>query len=258
MDALLHLTVTEVIAANRLLKAPAGAMTQRNSREKWAIMLKLEGKTVYNQNGKEFLSDCRNLVILPKGCSYSWRCVEPGECLVIDFDADGSGDGILPFFLSDSDPVINAFTKMEKTLNASNKACRLECMQLLYGLLLFFARPQEREYVTKQKQQIIQEAVSYITQNYFDSGITNELLAKRCGISTVYFRKTFEKVYGVPPIRYLHHYRMEKAKSILRSDYESIQQVAESVGYNSICHFSKMFKLYTGRNPSEYAKASRE
>ncbi|MBQ2704787.1 MAG: helix-turn-helix transcriptional regulator, partial [Clostridia bacterium] len=45
---------------------------------------------------------------------------------------------------------------------------------------------------------------------------------------------------------------------ILHSDYESVEQVAFSVGYNSIYHFSKMFKLYTGKSPSEYAKASRK
>ena len=40
-------------------------------------------------------------------------------------------------------------------------------------------------------------------------------------------------------------------------NYDKIEQVALSVGYNSIYHFSKMFKVYTGINPSEYAKASR-
>jgi AraC-like DNA-binding protein len=61
----------------------------------------------------------------------------------------------------------------------------------------------------------------------------------------------------MPPIRYLHDYRVQRAKDILSSDYDSVTQVAESVGYNSVYHFSKMFRLYTGISPTEYAKASR-
>jgi phosphoglycerol transferase MdoB-like AlkP superfamily enzyme len=54
------------------------------------------------------------------------------------------------------------------------------------------------------------------------------------------------------------HSRLNKAKAILLSDYETIEQVSISVGYNSIYHFSKMFKKYVGINPSEYAKTSRK
>ena len=73
-------------------------------------------------------------------------------------------------------------------------------------------------------------------------------------MSTVYFRKTFMSVYGTSPIKYLNNLRINKAKAILMSDYDSIEQVALSVGYNSIYHFSKKFKLYTGRSPTEYVK----
>ena len=83
-------------------------------------------------------------------------------------------------------------------------------------------------------------------------------LAALCGISTVYFRKTFETVFGVSPIRYLHDLRIGKAKAILSGDYDSIRQVAESTGYSSVYHFSKMFKLYTGQSPSTYAKSIRK
>ena len=64
----------------------------------------------------------------------------------------------------------------------------------------------------------------------------------------------FFKVYGASPIHYLSEFRIKKAKSILKSDYDSIEQVAQSVGYNSIYHFSKMFKQYVGVSPTEYAK----
>ena len=82
-------------------------------------------------------------------------------------------------------------------------------------------------------------------------------MAELCGMSVVYFRKCFESVYGKSPIRYLHDLRMEKAKGLLLSDYDSIGQIAESVGYGSIYHFSKMFRSYVGVSPTEFAKGGK-
>ena len=36
-----------------------------------------------------------------------------------------------------------------------------------------------------------------IAERYYDSTVTNTTLAALCGISTVYFRKVFETVYGM-------------------------------------------------------------
>ena len=123
--------------------------------------------------------------------------------------------------------------------------------------MLQLVRSVSKEYVSKGKQQLVQPAVDYISEHYFDPDINNDRLARLCGISTVYFRKCFEALMGVPPIRYLHDFRIQRAKDILSSDYGSISQVAGSVGYRSVYHFSKMFKTYTGLNPTEYAKTSR-
>ncbi len=252
------IVVTKVISANRLLKSPVGITTYRKNRERWAVILKLGGKTFYRVDEKEILSDHLHPVILPKGCSYSWQCVEPGECIIIEFDATTQSQQVLSFEISDNSFFTNAFSKIEKCLHLTQVNDSLECKYLLYGILLYLSKSASREYVPKDKREILQPAIEYISQKYYDSSITNERLSSLCGISTVYFRKVFEQCYGVSPIRYLHNYRINKAKAILLSDYESVEQVAVSVGYNSIYHFSKMFKSYTGVSPSEYAKASRK
>ena len=53
-------------------------------------------------------------------------------------------------------------------------------------------------------------------------------------------------------MEYLHMLRMKKAAEMLKTDYDSIDSISISVGYNSIYHFSKMFKKHFGISPSKY------
>jgi len=248
------IVITKVLSANRLLHSPVGVTTYRHQRERWALALKVEGKTIYTIEGKDIVSDSTHPVILAKGSNYSWKCIRPGACLIIEFEAISQQSECLSFEVSDSNVVSDTFYKIEKRLNGSADYQELECISLLSFLLLSLLKSNVGEYATKNQRQKLSSALRYIEQNYFDGGITNELLAQKCGMSTVYFRKMFFKVYGASPIHYLSEFRIKKAKSILKSDYDSIEQVAQSVGYNSIYHFSKMFKQYVGVSPTEYAK----
>ena len=83
-----NLVIKNVISANRLLDSPIGITIHRRNREHWAIILKVTGKTIYTVGNKNILSDSLHPVILPKGCTYSWKCIEPGECITIDFDTE--------------------------------------------------------------------------------------------------------------------------------------------------------------------------
>lgn len=252
-----NLVIKKVCSANLLLNSPIGITTNRTNRERWAIALKLKGKTVYTVNEKNIFSDAHHPVILPKGCNYSWKCIEPGECILIDFEADEGFDYFTSFEIADNSEILNLFSKIEKSLSTKNQYSHTESILNLYKIILFILKSKKNEQAHPKIYNIIKPAEKYITENYFNSNINNEDLANLCGISTVYFRKCFEKIYGAPPIKYLHTFRINKAKAILQSDYETIEQVAISVGYNSIYHFSKMFKKYVGTNPSEYAKTSR-
>ena len=258
IDSVNTITITKVFSANRLINSLVGITTYRHNRNGWAIALKLEGKTIYTVGSETILSDSLHPVILPKGSDYSWICKEPGECLMIEFEADAERNTLIPFEISDNSTIVNAFSKIEKNFNKQKPYYQLECYNQLYGILLFLAKSVTKEPTHPKKYKILHPAIKYISENYFDGNITNTFLAELCGISTVYFRKGFESVYGTPPMKYLHNFRTEKAKAILHSDYESIEQVALSVGYNSIYHFSKMFKQYTGISPSEYAKSSQK
>ena len=250
-----EITVLKIFSANRLLKSPVGVTVQHPQRQRWALALKKEGRTYYTVGGKQIISDSQHPVLLPKGCSYSWICTEPGECLIVEFDAEQTCKEIIPFFVADNSFLLSGFGEIEQNLHNPAAASKMTCRYRLYSMLLRLMK-NGGDYASSEKQQRLQPAVNFICQHYFLPNITNDQLAQLCRMSTVYFRKTFESVYGLPPIRWLNEFRIQKAKDLLSSDYGTIAQVAESVGYSSVYHFSKMFKQYTTLSPSQYAKNS--
>lgn len=252
------ITVLSIHSANRLWNAASDTLIHRKCRKRWAVALKRTGKTIYTVNGRQYISDSLHPVILPGGSSYSWQCVEAGECLIIEFDALQESREILSFSVTDSGFFIHDFLKIETSLHTETPEARLESRYRLSRILLTLIKTRAKDYAPREKQRLLAPAIEHLGENYYDPEITNDRLAKLCGISTVYFRKCFETVYGVSPIRYLHNYRTQKAKDLLSSDYGSIGQVAQSVGYSSVYHFSKMFKTYTGLSPSQYVKSVRK
>ena len=123
--------------------------------------------------------------------------------------------------------------------------------QLVYKLLLLLFN-ENKKYVPSQKAEKITPAIEYIIQHYDDPKITSEFLSSLTTLSHTYFRKIFTQEYGVPPMEYLNILRMRKAAEMLKSDYTSIYAISLSVGYNSIYHFSKMFKKHFGVSPTSF------
>jgi len=63
-----------------------------------------------------------------------------------------------------------------------------------------------------------------------------------------YFKQRMKKNFST----FLTELRIEKAKELfLQSDF-SVKEVAYRCGYDSLAHFHKLFKAYTGLNPAKY------
>ncbi len=81
---------------------------------------------------------------------------------------------------------------------------------------------------------------------------TAESLAKAVALSRSAFVERFTSLVGLPPIRYLTHWRMEMAKTQLRETSRSVAQVAYAVGYESEEAFSRAFKREVGLSPTPW------
>ncbi len=79
-------------------------------------------------------------------------------------------------------------------------------------------------------------------------------VARQAGMSAFYFCKTFKKVTGVNFTHYVSRFRGEKAKNLLSNLNYRISEVAFEVGFQSLTHFNRVFKLIAGESPTEYRR----
>lgn len=98
----------------------------------------------------------------------------------------------------------------------------------------------------------IKRAVQYSKQHYQDSNFSLYTLADALGLSPSHLGKLFKKELSANFSSYLLKLRMEKAKELLRTTDDSIQEICQKVGYNYPAYFRKVFGNYAGMSPTQY------
>ena len=96
----------------------------------------------------------------------------------------------------------------------------------------------------------------YLRSQYNDD-ITLEKLSDYFFLSKYYLAHAFKKKYGISPMLFLNKCRCEHAHKLLLTTSYSIAQIAISVGFNSIIHFSRTYKKFYNLSPMQTRKMAR-
>ncbi|MDD6871892.1 MAG: AraC family transcriptional regulator [Clostridiales bacterium] len=97
----------------------------------------------------------------------------------------------------------------------------------------------------------VAQALSYIDAHYADPELTVREVASQVGVSGDYLSRQFRQVLGIASQEYLKRYRFARAMELLQTD-QPVGEVAQQVGFCSLCHFSREFKKEMGITPSQY------
>lgn len=96
----------------------------------------------------------------------------------------------------------------------------------------------------------IQEARMIIEQ-HIDQPHTIRELSRKVAMNECYLKKGFKALVGKTIHEYQQELRISKAKELLQVQGLSVTDVANTLGYSSISHFSTAFKRVTGMKPCE-------
>ena len=95
-----------------------------------------------------------------------------------------------------------------------------------------------------------------LLHNRFEEDWTIPVLARTVGLSERKLKAGFRSAVGHSVHAYLKDIRLSAAASML-TEGRSVTDVALSVGFDNLSHFSKIFREFHGTNPSSYARQSR-
>lgn len=105
--------------------------------------------------------------------------------------------------------------------------------------------------ITPDSQNFIHEARDIMIADIKNPPCLKEL-CKMVGVNRTTLNQCFRKVYGVSIFDYLRTFRLEESLRLLKTGNQSVTQVALEVGYSQQGTFTREFKKYFGRNPSDY------
>ncbi|WP_191556280.1 helix-turn-helix domain-containing protein [Metabacillus idriensis] len=97
----------------------------------------------------------------------------------------------------------------------------------------------------------INTCTSYIALNC-QKELTTKIVAEQINISVPYFCKLFKKETGRSFVEYVTFVRLQRAVWMLRHTDQTIEQIADELGFNTPNYFSTTFKKYVSITPSEY------
>ena len=110
--------------------------------------------------------------------------------------------------------------------------------------------PKEKFTLRDEEAQKVHSAKAIILQELQDPPTIAEL-AKKVGLNENYLKRGFKSIFNYTIHDYIQHERMENAKSLLGQPGATVSQVAYTLGFSCVSHFSAAFKKNTGVNPSE-------
>ena len=101
------------------------------------------------------------------------------------------------------------------------------------------------------------DRIEKIVEETLDVRLSAEEYSQRIGLSNRQINRIMVAKHGITFFRYLQQRRINAAKGLLKTPFQSVKMVANAVGFSDISLFCRQFRIETGMTPLEYARQER-
>ena len=157
-------------------------------------------------------------------------------------------------------PVLQQMLRELDTLGSHSTDMILSLLQILLILLL---RQRTSRVETLQpsntinsENEIVRNALQYIATHVREK-LSVPIVAKNTDVSPSYLTALFHKHLQISPGEYIRRIKLQESKQMIRQGSMNFTEIAESLQYSTVHHFSRQFKEKFGITPTEYAKSVR-
>lgn len=227
----------------------------------------LEGKGVFtdSENGESVTVSSGDIIFVPMGSRYVARWENEGASHYVSMHFVFECSDIFPqknryrfcsVKLDDTKKTKDVFLKM-LAFSQANDIEKLTFLGDFYALLSQML-PQLSKKEALPTDSRLEMAIEYIEKNYREK-ISVEALAQASQMSVSRFFPYFKRALGVTPIDYVNNYRVSQAIILLMNgEGLSVEEISETVGFESSAYFRRVFKKTTGHSPRRYRSTAAE
>ena len=112
----------------------------------------------------------------------------------------------------------------------------------------------EQPEVKGNDEQLMERIMKVVNKYLSDSDFNVEMLCKEVGISRTQLHRKMKELTGLSTSEFIRNIRLEQAARLLKEQKINVTQVAYTVGFSNLAHFSTVFRKHFGVAPSEYAE----
>lgn len=143
----------------------------------------------------------------------------------------------------------------EKKLGETCNCLAISLILLTYEMLL--SRSRNVTMRTRTSASATADRVRRYLDAHYREPLTLSSVGKALHINEYYLSHTFKNEFGVPPMQYVMKRRIGEAQGLLMDTTVPIGDIAEHLGFSSICHLNTMFNKYVGMPPGKYRQSMR-
>ena len=110
----------------------------------------------------------------------------------------------------------------------------------------------EEKQVKGNDEALMERIMKAVNDHLDDSDFNVEALTKEVGISRAQLHRKMKEMTGLPVSEFIRNIRLEQAVRLLEEQKINVTQVAYSVGFSNLAHFSTVFRKQFGVSPTDY------
>ncbi|WP_419783331.1 helix-turn-helix transcriptional regulator [Maridesulfovibrio sp.] len=139
----------------------------------------------------------------------------------------------------------------ESSLGEEDEFLRLKIRELLHYLCSSAGNEEFLNFLQDCRNGLKTD-LSAIVEQYFNKNISLGDMAELSGRSLSTFKREFSRTFNTTPAKWIRERRLSWAAQLLRNSNKNITEITYDSGYDSLSHFSSLFRKQYGMTPREY------
>lgn len=218
----------------------------------WRLFVAFDEGTWVRSRGSQYSLNLRRAIVLPEGLPFDCGSKDGTGHLWIHFSLPLNDDwmGASAFEIA-VNPTVLEVAKVLRGI--TQKEQREQALRWSVALLHIVFAGIDAPTRSAMMNPRLRRVLSWIDM-HMNSVISNQDLAQVARLGVEPFIRWFHKQTGKTPAAFVTEKRMREASRRLLYEDETIEDIAEAVGYRNRNHFSRVFRRYAGLGPATFRR----